>query len=166
MVYEVKINRQRISALFDIKGNLLDVKELLVSLFQKIPEEANTFTSNNGKTLMYIGRDHWMLRAQIEEEEELNRLLKRGATLRNTSVVLVSDTLTFFSVSGVGAKDIMAIVSSLDFYETKFRENSVTFSEVFGIKALIKRVENGFEFGVDQSYVDMVEDYLHKSVKS
>ena len=40
MVYEVKINRQRISALFDIKGNLLDVKELLVSLFQKIPEEA------------------------------------------------------------------------------------------------------------------------------
>ena len=60
----------------------------------------------------------------------------------------------------------MAIASSLDFYETKFRENSVTFSEVFGIKALIKRVENGFEFGADQSYGDMVEDYLHKSVKS
>jgi sarcosine oxidase subunit gamma len=68
-------------------------------------------------------------------------------------------------VSGVGAKDIMAIASPLDFYETKFRENSVTFSEVFGIKALIKRVENGFEFGADQSYGDMVEDYLHKSVK-
>ena len=165
MVYEVKINRQKISALFDIKGSLLNVKELLASLFQKIPEEANTFISNNGKTLMYIGRDHWILRGPIEEEEELNTLLKLGATLLNTSVVLVSDTLTFFSVSGVGAKDIMAIASPLDFYETKFRENSVTFSEVFGIKALIKRVENGFEFGADQSYGDMVEDYLHKSVK-
>ena len=83
----------------------------------------------------------------------------------DVSVVLVSDTLTFFSVSGTGAKDIMAIASPLDFYETKFRENSVTFSEVFGIKALIKRVENGFEFGVDQSYGDMVEDYLSKSIK-
>jgi hypothetical protein len=66
MVYEVKINRQKISALFDIKGSLLDVKELLASLFQKIPEEANTFISNNGKTLMYIGRDHWILRGPIE----------------------------------------------------------------------------------------------------
>ena len=43
MVYEDKINRQKISALFDIKGSLLNVKELLASLFQKIPEEANTF---------------------------------------------------------------------------------------------------------------------------
>ena len=114
---------------------------------------------------MYIGKDNWVLRGPIEEEEELNSLLKSGAALSDVSVVLVSDTLTFFSVSGAGAKDIMAIASPLDFYETKFRENSVTFSEVFGIKALIKRVENGFEFGVDQSYGDMVEDYLSKSIK-
>ena len=151
MVYEVKINRQEISALFDIKGNLQDVKELLAHFFQEIPEEANTSISKSGKTLMYIGKGNWVLRGPIEEEE--------------VSVVLVSDTLTFFSVSGTGAKDIMAIASPLDFYETKFRENSVTFSEVFGIKALIKRVENGFEFGVDQSYGDMVEDYLSKSIK-
>jgi len=106
MVYEVKINRQKISALFDIKGSLLNVKELLASLFQKIPEEANTFISNNGKTLMYIGRDHWILRGPIEEEEELNTLLELGATLLNTSVVLVSDTLTFFSVSGSWGRKI------------------------------------------------------------
>ena len=165
MVYEVKINRKEISALFDIKGNLPDVKELLVHFFQEIPEEANTSISKSGKTLMYIGKDNWVLRGPIEEEEELNSLLKSGAALSDVSVVLVSDTLTFFSVSGAGAKDIMAIASPLDFYETKFRENSVTFSEVFGIKALIKRVENGFEFGVDQSYGDMVEDYLSKSIK-
>ena len=138
MVYEVKINRQEISALFDIKGNLQDVKELLAHFFQEIPEEANTSISKSGKTLMYIGKDNWVLRGPIEEEEELNSLLKSGAALSDVSVVLVSDTLTFFSVSGTGAKDIMAIASPLDFYETKFRENSVTFSEVFGLKALTR----------------------------
>jgi|TARA_B110000438_G_scaffold1925_1_gene2010 sarcosine oxidase subunit gamma len=165
MVYEVKINRQKISALFDIKGNLSDVKKLLSHFFQKIPEKANTSISKSCKTLMYIGQDNWILRGPIEEEEELNSLLKSGATRSNISVVLVSDTLTFFSVTGLGAKDIMAIASPLDFYEKKFRENSVTFSEVFGTKALIQRIENGFEFGVDQSYSDMVEDYLYKSIK-
>ena len=49
MVYEVKINRQEISALFDIKGNLPDVKELLAHFFQEIPEEANTSISKSGK---------------------------------------------------------------------------------------------------------------------
>jgi len=69
MVYEVKINRQEISALFDIKGNLPDVKELLVHFFHEIPEEANTSISKSGKTLMYIGKDNWVLQGPIEEEE-------------------------------------------------------------------------------------------------
>ena len=62
-------------------------------------------------------------------------------------------------------KDIMKIASPLDFDFSIFKENYVTFSEVFGIRALIKRRDDGFEFGVDQSFGNMISDYLARTIK-
>ena len=139
MVYDAKINREQMSALFDIKGPKSDVKTLLLDMFGQIPQEPNTLVSKQNKTLMFIGSEHWMLRAAAEEEDLLRLQLDPDLVPSNISVVLISDSFTFFSVEGVNAKDVMEISSPLDFDLSIFKENYVTFSEIFGIKALIKR---------------------------
>ena len=152
-------------ALFDIKGPKSDVKTLLTSMFDQIPQEPNTLVSRQNKTLMFIGSEHWILRASAEEEALIRSQLDPDLVPSSVSVVLVSDSFTFFSIKGVNAKDVIEISSPLDFDLSIFTENYVTFSEVFGIKALIKRRANGFEFGVDQSFGNMIDDYFARALK-
>ena len=75
-----------------------------------------------------------------------------------------TDTLTFFSLSGEDASDIMSIATSMDLNPGIFGDDNATFSEVFGLKALISREENGFQFAVDQSFGNMVSDYLERTL--
>ncbi len=165
MVYDVDINREQMSALFDIKGPRSDVKNLLSSMFEKLPQDPNTLVYKKNKTLMFIGVEHWILRAAADEETVLRSKLDPELVPSNVSVVLISDSLVFFSINGINAKDIMKIASPLDFDLSIFKENYVTFSEVFGIRALIKRRDDGFEFGVDQSFGNMISDYLARTIK-
>ncbi len=152
-------------ALFDIKGPKSDVKTLLLSMFDQIPQDPNTLVSKKNKTLMFVGDEHWILRAAAEEEDLIRSQLDPDLIPSNISVVLISDSFTFFSIDGVNAGDIMEISSPLDFDLSIFKEDYVTFSEVFGVRALITRKARGFEFGVDQSFGNMINDYLNRALK-
>ena len=52
---------------------------------------------------------------------------------------------------------------SRDYTPLRFDETSVTFTEAFGLKALVRRVDDGFEFAVERSFGDMVADYLTRA---
>ena len=164
MNYDVKIIREKISALFDLKGNSKDVQEYLKSFFKSFPKEPNTFVCENNWKLMSVGENHWILKAPIEDEENLISILKPEACPPSISIVLISDTLAFFSIIGPNASDIMSIATPLNITASEFLEENTTFSEVFGLKALISRVEHGFQFAVDRSFGDMVADYLNKTL--
>ena len=164
MNYDVKIIREKISALFDLKGDSKDVEKYLKSFFKWFPKEPNTFVCENNWKLMLVGENHWILKAPIEDEEHLITILKPEACPSSISIVLISDTLTFFSVIGPNASDIMSIATPLNINTSEFLEQNTTFGEVFGLKALISRVENGFQFAVDRSFGDMVADYLDKTL--
>ena len=58
----------------------------------------------------------------------------------------------------------MSIATSMDLNLGIFGDDNATFSEVFGLKALISREENGFQFAVDQSFGNMVSDYLERTL--
>jgi sarcosine oxidase subunit gamma len=113
---------------------------------------------------MLVGENHWVLKAPIEDEEHLISILKPEACPSSISIVLISDTLTFFSIIGPNASDIMSIATPLNINTSEFLEENTTFGEVFGLKALISRVENGFQFAVDRSFGDMIADYLNKTL--
>lgn len=164
MSYDVIITRQSISALFDIKGTAQAVEKELGNVLPMLPDRPNSLTRDGALALMFIGRDHWILRAPIDQEAKLIAALKPGEAAEALSIVQVSDTLTFFSVTGSQADDIMAIASSLDLRPSRFGEDKVTYSEVFGLQSLVQRVEGGFEFAVDQSFSDFVADYLNRIV--
>ncbi|MGI9388411.1 MAG: sarcosine oxidase subunit gamma, partial [Boseongicola sp.] len=62
------------------------------------------------------------------------------------------------------ADQIMSIASPLDLHPSVFPENGATFSEVFGLKALILRQPEGFCVAVEQSFGDMIEDYFARAM--
>jgi len=154
MSYNVKIVRENLSALFDLKGEKSEMREYLQNFYGPIPLTPNTCNSNGAWKLMYVGPKHWILKAPIDDED----------TPKSLSIVLISDTLTFFSLSGEDASDIMSIATSMDLNPGIFGDDNATFSEVFGLKALISREENGFQFAVDQSFGNMVSDYLERTL--
>ena len=163
MSYDVKINRQGPSALFDLKGERAAVAQWASAGLPAFPAEANRMTTAGDVSLYHIGRNHWLLRADIDREDNLLSALDPGAAPADVSIVQVSDTLTFFDVTGPDAYQIMAIACPLDLHPSVFDETSVTFTEAFGLKALVRRVDDGFEFAVERSFGDMVADYLTRA---
>ncbi len=164
MGYDVNLERLEISALFDLKGQPGALAEWAGDHLPPFPKRPNSLTEKNGNTLAYIGRDHWILRADIEQEEALIAALKPESAPPDISIVRISDTLTFFQVTGPDADQIMAIACPLDLHPSVFSKDAVTYSEVFSLKALVQRIDGGFEFAVEQSFGNMVDDYLDRAI--
>ena len=99
MSYNVKIVRENLSALFDLKGEKSEMREYLQNFYGPIPLTPNTCNSNGAWKLMYVGPKHWILKAPIDDEEKLVSLLRPDNAPKSLSIVLISDTLTFFSLS-------------------------------------------------------------------
>jgi len=163
MGYDVSINRQGVSAIFDIKGSRDAVSKWVGAGLPAFPATPNTHTQQDARTLMYIGPNHWLLRSVIEDEPALDGLLRPDQAPADISIVRVSDTLTFFSINGPDAGDIMAIASPLDTDQSVFARNAATYSEAFGVKALVLRKSDGFELAVEQSFGNMIADYLSRA---
>ena len=161
--YDAKITRIGAMALFDLKGKEKAVKAWCKGL-PAFPKSANSFSEKEGVRLLYIGRDHWLVLADLALEDQLSDTLRPALAPLDVSVVRVSDTQCFFSVTGVDAAQIMAIASPLDLHPSTFPTNGATFSEVFSLKALILPTPGGFLFSVEQSFGDMVEDYLARAM--
>ena len=160
MAYDVKIQRKLLNALFDIKGSIRDVKSYLKEYINSLPTEPNSYISQGNWKILYVGPNHWILMAPIAEEEQLVSSLRPYDCPASISIVLISDTLTFFDIDGPDAFEIMSIASPLNLNIDCFTPETATFSEIFGLKALIFRHGDGFQFAVDQSFGDMVSNYL------
>ena len=160
MTYNVKIERKLLNALFDIKGPTEDVKSHLKKHIKSIPIKPNSFVSQGNLKILYVGPDHWILMAPIADEQQLISALRPYDCPASISIVLISDTLTFFNIEGSDAFNIMSIASPLNLNSDAFTSEAATFSEVFGLRALILRHGDGYQFAVDRSFGDMVSDYL------
>ena len=164
VAYEVTIRANLTYALFDLKGTkeaLLTQAPEIADLFADRP---NTLSANDRRMMYWIGPQHWILRGPLSKESEMFSLLRIDSAPENISLALISDTLSFFEISGSDATQIMAVASPLDTHPSEFPVNSATYTEAFGLKALIARVHDGFELAVDRSFAAMVEDYLTRAV--
>ena len=163
MRYDVIAKRLELSTLVDIKANRAELIGWLPETLPPLPDLPNTASRLNEINIFWISKEHWLIRALIEQETNLIEQLNLESVPQHISAVLISDTLTFFELSGPDADQIVSIASPLDFHETVFPENGVTYTEVFGLKALLIRTDSGFELAIDRSYADMLEDYLSRA---
>ncbi|MGI9393002.1 MAG: sarcosine oxidase subunit gamma family protein [Boseongicola sp.] len=160
MSYDATITRLGAMALFDLNGPQKALSDWAGEALPLFPTTPNTAASKDDAELIYAGRNHWLLRAPLECEAEIETALRPENSPPEISVVRISDTKTFFSVSGPDADQIMSIASPLDVHPSVFPKNGATFSEVFGLKALILRQSEGFRLAVEQSFGDMIDDYF------
>jgi heterotetrameric sarcosine oxidase gamma subunit len=163
MGYDVAITRGPLRTLFDLKG----LKEAVVAwcgtALPDLPDQPNSLTAKGTRLLMWIGPDHWLLADDIALEEMLSDTLRPDTAPAEMSIVLVSDTLTFFVVEGSDSNELMAVATSLDLHPASFADDCVSQIEAFGIKALIRRVASGYEIAVDRSYEDWFEASLRRA---
>lgn len=163
MPYDVVINRLPLRALFELKGSGLEIAAWCGDALPEFPDKPNTASSRNGRTLIWTGPDRWLLNASGNEEETLIRAVRPDAAPGDLSIVLISDTLTFFEISGPEADEVMAVATPMNIHPSAFPADGACFTEAFGTKALLRRVANGFEIAVDRSYGDWFEESLRRA---
>ncbi len=164
MAYDATIRRLAISALFDLKGPPEALVRWAGDALPDLPETPNTLRRANGRALCFTGPNRWILRADIGEEPALEAALNPTGAPPEISIVKVSDTLVFFRITGPDAEQIMSIGCPLDLHVSKFGPDAASFTEFFGLRALVMRCDDGFDCGVEQSFGDMIADYLARAM--
>lgn len=164
MGYDVNIKRLELSTVIDLKGEVSAIKKWVdEDILPVFPEQANTATYHDGLALYWIGHEHWLLRSDIAREGELLNLMRLDTLPAELSIVLVSDTLQFFEVTGPDASEIISIASTMDHHPSVLPENGVSYTNIFGLKGLLLRCTDGFEIAIERSYGDMIEDCLSRA---
>lgn len=164
MAYDAEIKRLGAMALFDLKGHDGDLTDWCGDALPVFPARPNSCTRKEEATLLHIGRRHWLLAADLSQEAALEARLKPTKAPPDISIVRVSDTQCFFRITGADADQILSIASPLDMHPTIFPEDSASFTEAFGLKALVLRCPDGFLLAVEQSFGDMLDDYLSRAM--
>ena len=164
MIYDVTIEPLGLMALFDLKSSPAALSDWCGTALPDFPETPLGYTVKDGMELMYLGPEHWLLRAPLDMEEALSNALKPDAAPDDISIVRVSDTLTFFSISGPERDEVMAVATPLDLHPTVFPDRCATYTEAFSAKSLILRSGEAYHLGVDRSYGAMIADYLARTV--
>ena len=162
MSYQATIEKQKLSAIFDIKGDAGAVSQRISHLGLNLPKDANTASTSNGQHLCWIGINHWILLAPIDQESQLLDSLTPNDPSPDCRIVHVSDAYNIFTVVGKQADEILAIASPLDTRQTKFADDGATYNEFFGIRALVVRQSDGYIIAVERSYADMITAYFDK----
>ena len=162
MAYQATIEKQGLSTIFDIKGDASAVAKRLSQLGLTLPASANMSIEKDGQHLCWIGETQWLLLAPAEKEAQLLDSLVPHDPALDCRIVPVSDAYSFFSVRGNQADDILAIASPLDIRRINFPDNAASYTELFGIRGLVLRRQNGYSVAVERSYADMVSVYFNK----
>jgi sarcosine oxidase, subunit gamma len=163
MSYDVTVARLPISALFDLKGPQAALTGWTKGALPDFPVTANTRSERAGVSLAHIGPDHWLLRADLAREAALTAGLRPEDAPPEISIVMISDSLSFFRITGPDAARVLAIGCPLDLHASVFPANGACFTAFFGLKAFVTRHGDGFDCAVDQSYADMTGDYLTRA---
>ena len=157
--YDAAVERLAGSALFDLKGPRGAMADWAPAL-PALPEAANQRVESGGAMLCHVGPERWLLRAALDQEAAWQAALRPAQAPPDISIVKVSDTMVFFRVSGPDAGQVMAVGCPLDLHPSVFGEAAVSFTDYFGLRALVMRCEGGFEVWVEQSFGQMLADYL------
>ena len=163
MTYNVKAQRAQLSTLIDLKAKRVDLNNWLPKELSELPDIPNTSTTVGSHLIYWIGVDHFIIRSSINNETQLVNQINVSGAPDTISAVLISDTLSFFELTGPQAQQIISIASPLDVHPHAFPDNGVSYTEAFGLKVLLARTQNGFEMAIDCSFKDMLEDYLTRA---
>jgi sarcosine oxidase gamma subunit len=159
VIYDVCIEPLPTMALIDLKGSACDIAPRLQRLGLTEPAPSHALRADTVEVLR-VAREHWLLRAPLQDEERLLSMLLEDAPAPDTLIVPVSDAYAFFGITGPHARQIMAIASPLNADPSAFPEDGATFTEAFGQKALVLGRPAGYQLAFERRYAPMMADFF------
>ena len=163
MAYDVQIQRPQLDAVLDLQGSTKAIENWIKTGLPPFPETPNSASTSGGLSLYWIAPERWLLRSGIENEERMLEMTQADSAPVDISVVLVSDSFRFFKIIGADAGEIVSTACSMDHHLCVFPANGVSYTNIFGIKGLLIRIEEGFEIAIESSFADMTADYLARA---
>jgi len=163
MTYDVEIRQLDLMALFDLKGSQSEVAAWCGATLPAFPDQPLRRCEAEERALMWLGPEHWILRAPLKQEESLLAALNPAEAPDTVSVVQISDTLSFFALTGPDVAEVMAVATPLDIHDSVFPPDAACFTDLFSVKALVLRIPGGFHLGVGRSFAPMIADYLART---
>lgn len=161
MIYDVRIEPLPLMAMIDLKGGVEDIAPRLRRL-GLAPPDANRASRSGALEVLRAAREHWLLRAPLEDEDRLLSALLEDVLASETLILPVSDAYAFFRIAGPDAREIMAIASPLQADACAFPADGATFTEAFNQKALVLQRPYGYDIAFERSYAQMAADYLSR----
>lgn len=164
MRYDVTITPLPTMALFDLKGRAEALRDWAGAALPPLPDRPNSACGDGQGMLMWLGPEHWVLRADLDREAALEATLRPAEAPPDLSIVRVSDTLAFFRITGPEAEAVLAIACPLDLHPSRFGSDGASFTRAFGVPALVAQCTEGFDLAVARSYAPMLTRALAEAV--
>ncbi len=165
MAYDVTVNCTRPEAWCDLRGDYRAVTEALAPLSLALPATPNTFRTEGEWGVLWLGPQRWLLSGPLARESALATIADRGCDDPVISAVVVSDAYAGFDVAGPQVRDVLAQATPLDMRPDAFGIGSASFTECFGITALVCcTAATAYRMYVERSYADFMNACLTRAV--
>jgi len=165
MAYDVTVARTELEALLDLRGPPEPIAECLAELSLAPPALANSALVRGESCVLWLGPRRWLISAPLSREAELQQLTDRAGNSAGISIVVVSDYYVRFDLDGSQVHDVLAQATPLDLRPAVFGQGAASFSEFFGIAALLYcTAATSYRVYVERSYGDFIHARLRRAV--
>lgn len=158
-IYDARVQRLPTPALIELQGEPGDLAPRLARLGLAEPAPLRAARAD-GRTLLRPTPTLWVLLGAPGEGPELMRLLGSPAPASDTLIVDLSDGHVHWAVTGPQAAELMAVATPLDIHPRAFAPDGATYTEAFGLRALVLRHPDGFHLAIERSHGPMVGDWF------
>ncbi len=157
--YDARARLLPAPTMIELLGSAEDALPRLKSLGLESPPPHRALRGGSLR-LLRPAPEHWMLIATPSETPDLMSRLCVPPLGADTLIVDVGDGWAHFRVAGAEAGELLAIASPLDTHPRAFAADGATFTEAFGLRALLMRDADGFQIAFERSHAPMVADWF------
>ncbi|MGA1316760.1 MAG: sarcosine oxidase subunit gamma family protein [Rubrivivax sp.] len=157
--YDARVQLLPTPTMIELLGPAEDVLPRLRALGLEDPAPCRALQAG-GLRLLRPAPSHWLLIAPPSDGPGLLTRLRATALGDDTLIVDIGDGWAHFAVAGAQAGELLAIASPLDTHPRAFAADGATFTEAFGLRALLLREAGGFQIAFERSHAPMVADWF------
>jgi heterotetrameric sarcosine oxidase gamma subunit len=157
--YDARVRLQPVPALIDLQGGAEDVLPRLRLLALDDPPPLRRLQAGD-RSVLRPAPGHWMLLSSSDTPAALLRSLCAAPLAEDSLFVDVSDGWAHFDLRGPEAAELLGAACPLDTHPRAFATDGATFTEAFGLRALLLRRPTGFQLAVERSHGPMVADWF------
>jgi sarcosine oxidase subunit gamma len=127
-----------------------------------LPVKANTASVDQGRQLLWLGPDEWLLKAPAGQGDAIEAALRAATAGQHVSVVQVGAGNTTLSVQGAAAADLLARGCPLDLHARAFPDGALAQTHVAkaNVVLLCQKAEQSFELTVRRSFAEYLFKWL------